>query len=121
MRLSACKLKGFCSMARLIPCLIFLAFAAACGESPSDAAKWGRENIAAGKYKEAVELLTKELENLKEPAAAKREIVFVLVEAQRIMGKFKEARELLDKLLTDEPDAKKNADIRLLLAELDID
>src|SRR5437773_11425283 len=109
MRLSACKLKGFCSMARLIPCLIFLAFAAACGESPSDAAKWGRENIAAGKYKEAVELLTKELDNLKEAGPAKREIVFVLVEAQRIMGKYKEAREVLEKLQAEDRTLKEDA------------
>src|ERR1043165_4557481 len=116
-------------MLRALSCLyltVFLAVAAICGESPTDAAKWGRENIAAGKYKEAVELLTKEIENVKESGAIKREIAFVLVEAQRIVGKYKEARDVLEKLRAEDrtlkEDAKKaDSDIRMVLAELDVD
>ncbi|HLX60241.1 MAG TPA: tetratricopeptide repeat protein [Planctomycetota bacterium] len=114
------------SFLRATALLIFLSLAAFGGESPTDAAKWGRENIAAGKYKEAIELLTKELPNLKEPDATRREVVFALVEAQRIVGKFKEAREVLEKLLADVTAAKEfkkgsDTDIRMLLAEIDID
>ncbi len=102
-------------------------FLARAGESSGDAVKWGRENINAGKYAEAIELLTKELGEIKEPGAQKREIAFALVDALRIVGKLKEAREVCEKLLAEDPRAKDDpkkiadADTIMLLAEIDLD
>lgn len=95
------------------------------GEASGDAVKWGVENIAAGKYSEAVELLTKEFAAIKEPGEPKRACAFALVEALRIVGKFKEAREVCDKLLAEfatiknDPKVIADVDTLMLLAEID--
>ncbi|HYG78045.1 MAG TPA: tetratricopeptide repeat protein [Planctomycetota bacterium] len=78
-----------------------------------DAVAWGRENIAAGKYAEAEEMLRKALPNLE--GAKKRDATLVLIEALRIVGKLKEAHELCDGLLKSE---EKDPVLRSLKAEL---
>ncbi len=76
------------------------------------------------KYNEAVELLTKELAGIKEPGESRRATSFVLIEALRIVGKLKEAREVCDAILADsaKEDPKKfDAEALSLQAELDCD
>ena len=96
------------------------------GEEHADAVKWGQENIAAGRYTEAVALLTKEFSESKEWSAHQRDAGFALIEALRIVGKLKDAHEVCEKILAEDPAAKSDpkkvaADARMLLAELDFE
>ncbi|MCY3018679.1 MAG: tetratricopeptide repeat protein [Planctomycetota bacterium] len=86
-----------------------------CAET-DNAAAWGRENIAAGKYAEAEDLLRKALPGLVEGTPERREVVLVLVEALRIRGKLKEASDLCDGLLKAKADDTAAA---LLRADVD--
>lgn len=100
-------------MKRLV-CLTLLSICwARAGEG--DAIAWSRENIAAGKYIEAVEMLTKELKDSKFDAAKRREASMVLIEAQRIVGQLKEALEVCEGLIKADD---KDIDAQLLKGEL---
>jgi len=81
-----------------------------------DTVAWGKENIAAGKYAEAEELLRKALPTLADDK--KSAATLVLIEALRIRGKLSEAHELCDGLLKAND---KDASLQLLKAELDVD
>ena len=81
-----------------------------------NAADWGRENIAAGKYADAVTQLDKALSTATEGSPERRAITLVLIDAQRILGKLKEASELCEALLKADP---KDNDVNCLKAELD--
>ena len=102
-------------------------FHAPAAEAPDDPVKWGQENIAAGRYSEAVVLLTKEFNEAKELSAHKNEAGIALIDALRMVGKLKDAREVCDKLLAEyekfhaKDDNGFDATLPLLQAELDLD
>jgi tetratricopeptide (TPR) repeat protein len=87
------------------------------GES-DNAAEWGRENIAAGKYSDALTQLEKSLSGAAEGSAERKQISLVMIEAQRILGKLADAKALCDGLLKAEP---KDAALLSLKAELDME
>lgn len=81
-----------------------------------NAAAWGRENIAAGKYAEAETLLREALPKLAAGSPQRRDAAFALIEALRIQGKLKDADAVCDALLKAKPDDSAAA---LVKAELD--
>jgi tetratricopeptide (TPR) repeat protein len=83
-----------------------------------DAIAWARENIAAGKYGDARDLLKKALPNFPEKSPECRQATLVLIEALRITGGFGEAREACDALIKAD---EKDVETRLLKAELDFE
>ena len=92
--------------------LMSCAFAA----TPDEPIAWGRENIAAGKYAEAVELLTKAIAKLEPGTPERREAVLVLNDALQTVGKYKEALGNLEELLK-----ANDKDTEVLLARADLD
>jgi cellulose synthase operon protein C len=78
---------------------------------------WAKENLAAGKYTEAEALLTKALDETKDPAA-RRDLLLAQIEVLRILGKLKEAHAFCDELLTLND---KDAVAQSLKAELDFE
>lgn len=100
----------------LLTALTLLIFISRAGEV-ADPIGWARENVAAGKYADAEQLLAKALNEAKEPAR-RRELILVQIETQRIIGKLKEAHVLCDELL--KADAKDSV-ARSLKAELDFE
>lgn len=83
-----------------------------------DAVAWGRENIAAGKYAEAEEMLRKALTDLPENSPKRRDTTLTLIEALRIVGKLKDALTHCDALLKSDA---KDAVVSSLKAELLLD
>jgi tetratricopeptide (TPR) repeat protein len=81
-----------------------------------DAVAWGKENLTAGKYAEAEELLRKALPTL--PDDKKRDATLVLIETLRIRGKLSEAHEMCDALIKAND---KDASLQLLKADIDVD
>ncbi|HEY3320133.1 MAG TPA: tetratricopeptide repeat protein [Planctomycetota bacterium] len=64
-----------------------------------DAAAWGQENIAAGKYADAEDLLKKALGEQAADSPKRRDVALVLIEAYRIRGKLQDAQTLCADLL----------------------
>jgi len=82
---------------------------------------WGQENIDAGRYAEAVERLSKTFAGSKEWNATKRGAGFALIEAQRILGKLKDARAVCDAIVKEDPASKTDPRAQLVQAELDLE
>lgn len=99
-----------------------LALAIAClplfSADEDNAIPWARENITAGKYADAENLLTKALEKLPADGAQRREASLVLIETLRIRGKLAEAKKVCEVIL--KANAKDSAAISLK-AELDFE
>jgi tetratricopeptide (TPR) repeat protein len=83
-----------------------------------EALAWAGENIAAGKYPEAIDLLKKALAAQPEGTPERRKTVLALIEPLRITGNSAEARELCAGLL--KADAKDTV-AALLKAEIDFE
>jgi cellulose synthase operon protein C len=96
---------------------VFLCAAGARAAEGDDIA-WASENIAAGKYTDAIPLAEKAVQARAEGTPERRQAVLVLIEAQRIVGKTKEAREQCEALLKANP---KDSEIALLKAEIDVE
>src|SRR3954470_16341424 len=117
-------MRRFCTIhlyAALILGAMLLALSPTRGCAAADAddpLAWGKENIAAGKYAEAEELLRKALPNLKEGEEKWRAAHMLLIEDLRILGKMKDAHEFVNNLIKANP---KDAAALSLQAELDID
>jgi tetratricopeptide (TPR) repeat protein len=79
---------------------------------------WARENVSAGKYADAIDLVKKALPSLAEGSAEWREAGLLLIDALRIVGKLDEAHALCDGLLKATPD---DETVRLLKAELNVE
>jgi len=111
----------FRAMKYSLPCLSFL-LAIACfnlfSADEENAIAWARENIAAGKYADAEELLAKTLSKWPADGAQRREGSMLLVEALRIRGKYSEAKKICDELLKTNP---KDGVAISLKAELDFE
>jgi cellulose synthase operon protein C len=85
------------------------------GESGSPVG-WARENLTAGKYSEAEQILAKALAEVKE-AAPRRELILQQIEVLRITGKLADAQKLCDELQADAKDLVAQS----LKAELDFE
>jgi cellulose synthase operon protein C len=83
-----------------------------------DAIAWADENLTAGKYADARDLLKKALSNFPEKSTERRTASLMLIEALRITGGFKEAREVCEGLIKAD---EKDTDAKLILAELDFE
>ena len=96
-------------------CSIGAIYFSSCAADSGDSVVWAREHISAGKYAEAAAMLAQELADGKLDAPGKLSASLLLIEAQRVTGKLKEAGDICDALLKDDP---KNADAAILKAEL---